>query len=83
VKNHREVIEILEFSCPYGHMTRGENALKGVFEQKQCRDRQSAQELTNLSQERVRVIPVIVSSLGAVYMQSLKYLDTILRYNHR
>jgi hypothetical protein len=36
------------FSCPYGDMTQGENALKRVFEQKQRKYRQLTQELSNL-----------------------------------
>jgi exonuclease III len=66
-ENQREVIEIIEFSCPYGYMTQGENALKRVFEQKQRMYRQLAQELSNLRQERERVIAVIGLSLGPVY----------------
>jgi hypothetical protein len=60
------VIEIIEFSCPYGYMTQGENALKRVFEQKQRVNRQLAQEFSNLRHERARVTAVIMSSLGAV-----------------
>jgi hypothetical protein len=59
-ENQREVIEIIEFSCPYGHMTQGENTLKHVFAQKQCKGRQRAQELSNLRHDRVRVTAVIV-----------------------
>jgi hypothetical protein len=82
-ENQREVIEIIEFFCPYGYMTQGENALKRVFEQKQCKYRQLAQELSNLRHERVWVTAVIVSSLGAVYMQSLKDLHAVLRCDDR
>jgi hypothetical protein len=78
-ENQIEVIEIIEFSCPYGYMTQGENALKRVFEQKQRKYRQLAQELSNLRHDRVRVTAVIMSSLGAVYMQSLKDLHTVER----
>jgi hypothetical protein len=55
-----EVIEIIEFSCQYGYMTQGENALTRVFEQKQRKYRQLAQELSNLRHERVWVTAVIV-----------------------
>jgi hypothetical protein len=82
-ENQREMIEIIEFSCPYGYMTQGENALKHVFEQKQRKYRQPAQELSNLRHELVRVTAVIVSSLGAVYMQSSKNLHTMLRCGDR
>jgi hypothetical protein len=77
------VIEIIEFSCPYGYMTQGENAPKRVFKQKQRKYRQLAQELSNLRHERIRVTAVIVSSLGAVSMQSLKDLQTVLRCDDR
>jgi hypothetical protein len=77
------VIEIIEFSCPYGYMTQGENSLKRVFEQKQCKYRQLAQELSNLRHDGVRVTAVIVSSLGTIYMQSLKDLHTMLRCDNR
>jgi hypothetical protein len=82
-ENQREVIEIIKFSCPYGYMTQGENTLKRVFEQKQRNYRQLAQEVSNLRHERVQVTAVIVSSLGAVYMQSSKDLHTVLRYDDR
>jgi hypothetical protein len=59
-ENQREVIEIIEFSCPYGYVTQGENGLKRVFERKQRKYRQLAQEHSNLRYERVRVIAVIV-----------------------
>jgi hypothetical protein len=82
-ENQREVIEIIEFSCPYGDMTQRENAMKRVFEQKQRKDRQLAQELSKLRHEGVRVTAVIVSSLGAVYIQSLKDFHTVLRCDDR
>jgi hypothetical protein len=82
-ENQREMIEIMEFSCPYDYMTQGENSLKRVFEQKQRKYRKLAQELSNLRHERVRVTAVIVSSLGAVYMRSLKDLHTVLRCDDR
>jgi hypothetical protein len=82
-ENQREMIEIIDFSCPYGYMTQGENALKRVFEQKQRKHRQLAQELSNLRHERARVTAVIMSSLGAVYMQSLIDLHTVLRCDDR
>jgi hypothetical protein len=66
-QNQREMVEIIEPSCPYGHVTQGENALKHVFEQKQCRCRQVAQQLSDLRWEGVPVLAVIVSSLGVVY----------------
>jgi hypothetical protein len=82
-ENQREVIDTIELSCPHGYMTQGENVLKRVFELKQGKNRQLAQELSNLRHERVRVTAVIVSSLGAVYMQSLKDFHTVLRCDDR
>jgi hypothetical protein len=82
-ENQKEVNEIIEFSCPYGYMTQGENALKRVFEQKQRKYSQLAQELSNLRHEQVRVTAVIVSSLGVGYIQSLKDFHTVLRCDDR
>jgi hypothetical protein len=77
------MVEIIEFSCPNGYVTYGENALKRVFEQKQRKYRQLAHELSILKHERVRVTAVIVSLLGAVSMKSLKDLHTVLRCDDR
>jgi hypothetical protein len=82
-ENQREVIEIIELSCPCGYMTQGENALKRVFEQKQHKYRQLTQEHSNLRHERMRLTAVLVSSLGTVCMQSLKDLHTVLRCDDR
>jgi hypothetical protein len=41
-ENQREMIEIIEFSYPYGSLMQGENALKRVLEQKQRKSRQLA-----------------------------------------
>jgi hypothetical protein len=82
-ENQTKVIEIIELSCPYGCVTQGEKALKCVFEQKQGKHRQPAQELSNLRHERMRVTAVLVSSLGAAYMQSLKDLHIVLRCDDR
>jgi hypothetical protein len=82
-ENQREMVEIIDFSCPYGYMTQGENALKRAFEQKQRKYRQLAQDLSNLIPERVWVTAIIVSSLGAIYMQSLIDLHTVLRCDDR
>jgi hypothetical protein len=67
-ENQREVTEIIELSCPDGYMIQGENALKRVFEQKQHKYRQLAQEVSILRYELIRVTAVIMSSLGVVYM---------------
>jgi hypothetical protein len=78
-ENQREVIETIEFSCPHGYMTQGENALKLIFEQKQRKYRQLAQEPSHFRHERVRVTAVIASWLGEVYMQSLNDFHTVLK----
>jgi hypothetical protein len=64
-------------------MTQGENALKRVFEQKQRKCSQLAQELSYFRHERVGVTAVIVPSFGAVYVQSLKDSHTVLRCDDR
>jgi hypothetical protein len=50
----RRVIEVIEFSCQYGYVTREENTLKHVFEQKRRKYAQLMRELSEVTQKRVR-----------------------------
>jgi hypothetical protein len=82
-EEERQVTEILEFSCPYGYISRGLNTLERVYEQKRRKYAELAQELKRLRNEQVHVTAVIVSSMGAVYLPSLKGLQIILKCNDR
>jgi hypothetical protein len=82
-EEERQVTEILEFSCPYGYISRGLNTLERVYEQKRRKYAELAQELKRLRNEQVHVTAVIVSSMGAVYLPSLRGLQIILKCNDR
>jgi hypothetical protein len=73
------VIEILEFSCPYDYMSHGRDTLASIYEQKKNKYSELADALGRLKQQPVNVTAVIVSSMGAVYPQSLKDLRSILQ----
>jgi hypothetical protein len=82
-ENQREIIVVIELSCPHSCMVQGRNAMKRVPEQKRPKYRQMPQELSNLRHEQIRVTAVIVLWLGSAYMQSLKDLHTMLRCDRR
>jgi hypothetical protein len=71
--------EIIEFSCPYGYISRRRDSLKHVYEEKKRKYAELAKELKKQRGEDVRVTAVIVSSMGAVYLPSLKDLQKALR----
>jgi hypothetical protein len=77
------VFEIVEFSCPYGSMTRNGNNLEHLFNQKHAKHQQLAEEVRRVRNIAVRVTVVIVSSLGAVFIPSLKELHKLLKCNDR
>jgi hypothetical protein len=78
-EGNREITEIIEFSCPYGYHTREGDKLELVFEQKHRKYAQLAREISEATHQRVRVTVVIVSSLGAIYLPSLKELHKVLK----
>jgi hypothetical protein len=84
-----QILEIIEFSCPYGYISRGRNTLQRTYDEKKRKYAALAQELKRLRREerqergQVRVTVVIVSSMGAVYGPSLKDLQKVLRCNNQ
>jgi hypothetical protein len=72
------MLEILEFSCPYGYVSHERDTLAAVYEQKRAKYSELANALGRLRQQPVNVTAVIVSSMGAVYPKSLKELRKIL-----
>jgi hypothetical protein len=81
VRNDVNVIEILEFSCPYGHISHGRDSLERVYEEKKRKYADLARTMARLCGKQVRVTAVIVSSMGAVYNESLKELQKVLKCN--
>jgi hypothetical protein len=72
------VLEILEFSCPYGYISHERDTVAAVYEQNRAKYCDLANALRRLRQQPVNVTAVIVSSMGAVYSKSLKELRKIL-----
>jgi hypothetical protein len=79
----QRIIEILEFSCPYGYISHGRNTLEKVYEEKKAKYEALARELRTRRQEEVKVTAVTVSSIGAVYGPSMKDLQKVLRCNDK
>jgi hypothetical protein len=78
VGNEERIIEMIEFSCPYGYISRGQDTLKRVYEEKKRKYQRLAMNLKQHRQSEVRITAVIVSSMGAVYNQSLKDLQKVI-----
>jgi hypothetical protein len=79
----QRIPKILEFSCPYGYISHDKDILTTVYEQKKAKDRSLANTLEMLRHSHVNVTAVIVSSMGAVYPQSLRDLRAILHCDSR
>jgi hypothetical protein len=73
-----EEMEILEFSCPYGHMSHKQDMLRAVYDRKMAKYREFRDEIRSLTRQPVNLTSIIVSSMGDVYGPSLKALKTIL-----
>jgi hypothetical protein len=82
-EEHVNIIEIIEFSCPYGRISHGQNTLELTYRHKHEKYARLAEELRQLSGKKVRVTVVIVSSMGAVWRQSLKDLKKMLKCDDR
>jgi hypothetical protein len=73
-----QILEIIEVTCPYGYTSRGQITLERAYEEKLQKYEPLAQEIRQVTQKRVRVTAVIVSSMGAVYAKSLRDLCCVL-----
>jgi hypothetical protein len=73
-RDEANVLEMLEFSCSYGCISHERDSLERVYEEKQRKYAERAEELMRPRRGRVQVTAVIVSSMGAVYGPSLKDL---------
>jgi hypothetical protein len=81
--NEEKTLEIVEFSCPYGYVSRGRKTLERVYEEKKEKYLDLAMNLKRLRREEVCITVVIVSSIGAVYDRSLKDLQKVLKCTDR
>jgi hypothetical protein len=77
-ETEKKVTEIIEFLCPPGYISRERNALERVYEEKKRKYLRLAMSFKRLQREHAQITAVIVSSMGAVYDQSLKDLQKVL-----
>jgi hypothetical protein len=77
------VMEILEFSCPFGDVSHERDTLATVHGQQKAKYSDLASAVKELRQQPVNVTAIIVSSMGAGYSQSLKELRKILGCSRR
>jgi hypothetical protein len=74
-----EIIEILEFSCPYGCVEDNIISLDRVFGDKFQKYTNLAEEISHITSKPAKVHPIIISSLGAIHNESITHLRSILR----
>ena len=82
-ENENRMLELLEFSCPYGRISHGKDTLELTYQHKKEKYASLAEELRQLRRQDVRVTAVIVSSMGAVYTPSLKDMQKVLKCTDR
>jgi hypothetical protein len=78
-ENEERIIEILEFSCPYGRIAHERDTLEFTYNQKKAKYAELAKAISEIEQKEVRVTAIIISSMGAVYQPSLKDLQKVLK----
>jgi hypothetical protein len=82
-ERNQEILEILEFSCPFGRGNDEDSTLKQTSNFKMRKYQSLAEDYTTSTRKTARVHPIIVSSLGAIYHKSMTSLKTILRCNDK
>jgi hypothetical protein len=82
--NGRRQMELIEFTCPYGYIKQPDehgirkNSMQLAFNKKHTKYAQLAEEIRAKAGIPTRVTVIVVSSLGAVYRESLKELGLLL-----
>jgi hypothetical protein len=78
-------IELIEFSCPYGYVSQPDeqgncvNSMERAYRKKHRKYAPLAKAIQEMRGTQVRVTVIIVSSLGAVYKESLKEIGQLTR----
>jgi hypothetical protein len=72
-------MELIEITCPYGRIAHGQDTLKYSFDYKMNKYQKLVGEVEKITGMRTRVIPIVVSSFGAVYTESMKLLKKLLK----
>jgi hypothetical protein len=70
---------LIDISCPYGRIAYRKNTLEKVYVDKMEKYRRLADEIRAIRRMPVEIIPIIVSSLGAVHKRSIEALESLLR----
>jgi hypothetical protein len=78
-ESNENTLEILEVSCPFGYLDEGVSSLKRSFDHKMDKYQHLANEVRALTRMTVKLHPIIVSSLGALYTDSMKCLKSLLK----
>jgi hypothetical protein len=73
-----DTMELIEISCPYGQISHNENTLTKVYHAKRDKYQQLAHEIERIQGKHVRITVIIVSSMGAIYHESLDALIALL-----
>jgi hypothetical protein len=82
-EGEQKITEIIQFSCPYGCISHDRDTLEKTHKAKRAKYEELARTLSTLRQEKVRVMAIIVSSMGAIYGPSMKDLQKMLRCNNK
>jgi hypothetical protein len=76
-------MEIVEITCPYGRISEERNTMESAFEFKMNKYQKLADEIEEKTEMEVRIIPVIVSSMGSVYSKTMMLLKKLLKCEDR
>jgi hypothetical protein len=83
MENGRRVTELIEVTCPYGYISHEVDTLERAFEEKKAKYRDLSIVLSEQLNHKVRLTPVVVSSMGAVFGLSMVKLNEVLRCDER
>jgi hypothetical protein len=68
----------IDISCPDRRMSYEENTLEKVYIDKRDKYRRLAEETKQIRRMEVKIIPIVISSPGAVHAKSLEALQSLL-----
>jgi hypothetical protein len=82
-EKNQDVLKILEFFSPFDFLGNEERTVKQTFKYKANKYQSYAEEVTGNTKKMSRAHSITISSLGAVYKESMKCLKTILKCSDR
>jgi hypothetical protein len=66
---------LIDILCPYGHISYGANTFEKAYIDKKEKYSKLAEEISNIREIHVEIIPTMISSRGAVHPRSLEYVE--------